>query len=284
MNHLRRELSPLTPRAVQLIESEAKQALATYLSARKLVEFSGPHGWEFSAVPLGRVDEVKLQDELPAVPLGPVAEVKLEAKLRRVQPLVELRALFDLPLSELDDIERGADPDLDEVVHAAQRLALAEDRTVYFGSKSIHVDGIVAASTQRPITLTNKFEDFPGFVSEAIEQLRISGVSGPYAIALDADSYTALAKTTGAGGYPVLQHVRRFLDGPIVWAPALQGALVLSVRGGDFELVVGQDVALGYLHHDAQKVSLYLEESFTFRLISPEAAVPLVFSAADKSR
>lgn len=272
MNHLRRELSPLTPRAVSLIESEAKQTLATYLSARKLVEFSGPHGWEFSAVPLGRVQDTKLD-----------ADSTLVAKQRVVQPLIEVRSPFDLAMSQLDDIERGADPDLDEVVDAARRIALAEDRTVYFGAKSANVEGIISGSSQQPIVLSNDFQSFPGFVSEAIEQLRISGVSGPYAIALDADSYTTLAKTTGAGGYPVLQHVRRFLEGPIVWAPALQGALVLSVRGGDFELVVGQDVSVGYLDHDRHKVSLYLEESFTFRLLSPEAAVPLVFSAAAKA-
>ena len=268
MNHLRRELAPLSARAREFIESEAKHALATYLSARKLVEFDGPRGWEFSAVPLGRVHDIKLE-----------ADASLSAKLREVQPLIELRVPFDLPISEIDDIERGADPDLDAVVEASRRLALAEDRTIYYGSKAANVQGIVSASTQTPITLSNDFQSFPGYVSEAIEQLRISGVSGPYAIALDADSYTALARTTGAGGYPVLQHVRRFLDGPIVWAPALQGALVLSLRGGDFQLVVGEDVSVGYLDHDRQKISLYLEESFTFRLLSPEAAVPLVFAS-----
>ena len=267
MNHLRRELAPLSARALEFIESEAKHALATYLSARKLVEFDGPRGWEFSAVPLGRVHDVELE-----------ADASLSAKLREVQPLIELRVPFDLSISEIDDIERGADPDLDAVVEASRRLALAEDRTIYYGAKAGDVRGIVSASTQTPITLSNDFQSFPGYVSEAIEQLRISGVSGPYAIALDADSYTALAKTTGAGGYPVLQHVRRFLDGPIVWAPALHGALVLSMRGGDFQLVVGEDVAVGYLDHDRQKISRYLEESFTFRLLSPEAAVPLVFS------
>jgi uncharacterized linocin/CFP29 family protein len=188
-------------------------------------------------------------------------------------------------MREIDDIERGApDPDLDAVVEAAHRLALAEDRAVYYGAAAAHIEGIVSASSQQPILLSNDFQAFPGFVSEAIEQLRNAGVSGPYAIALDADSYTALAKTTGAGGYPVLQHVRRFLDGPIVSAPGLRGALVLSLRGGDFELVVGQDVSLGYLDHDREKVSLYLEESFTFRLLGPEAAVPLLYSLPEKAR
>lgn len=271
MNHLRRELSPLTDRTLKLIEDEAKRTLATYLSARKLVEFSGPHGWEFSAVPLGRVTDIPLD-----------IDTAILAKQRLVQPLIEIRSPFDLAMSQLDDIERGADPDLDAVVDAARRLALAEDRVVYFGSKPANVDGIITGSSQKPIALSNDFQSFPGFVSEAIEQLRISGVSGPYAIALDADSYTTLAKTTGDGGYPVLQHVRRFVDGPIVWAPSLSGAIVLSMRGGDFELVVGQDVSVGYLDHDRTAVSLYLEESLTFRLLSPDAAVPLVFSTPAK--
>ena len=272
MNHLRLGLSPLTERAVTLIESEAKRTLATYLAARKLVEFDGPHGWEFSAVPLGRVQDIALDGGGQGV----------TAKQRLAQPLIEVRAAFDLSIKELDDIERGADPELDAVVDAARRLALAEDRAVFYGAKAANIQGILAASSQKPITLSNDFQSFPGFVSEAMEQLRLSGVSGPYAIALDADSYTALSKTTGAGGYPVLQHVRRFLDGPIVWAPALSGAVVLSMRGGDFELVVGQDVSVGYIDHDRTAVSLYLEESFTFRLLSAEAAVPLLFSAPAK--
>lgn len=274
MNHLRRELSPLTPHAVERIEAEAKHALSTYLSARKLVDFSGPHGWQFSGVNTGRTREVALG-----------AHDDPTARMRLVQPLIELRANFDLPMREIDDIERGApDPDLEAVVDAAHRLALSEDRAVYYGADGAHIQGIVSACTLAPIAISRDFQVFPGFVSEAIERLRNAGVSGPYAVALDADSYTALAKTTGPGGYPVLQHVRRFLDGPIVSAPALRGALVLSMRGGDFELVVGQDVSLGYLDHDRAKVSLYLEESFTFRLLGPEAAVPLLFAAGDEVR
>ena len=49
------------------------------------------------------------------------------------------------------------------------------------------------------------------------------------------------------------------------------------MRGGDFRLVVGRDPRVGYLGHDEQRVRLYLEESFTFRLLGPEAAVPLVY-------
>jgi uncharacterized linocin/CFP29 family protein len=76
-----------------------------------------------------------------------------------------------------------------------------------------------------------------------------------------------------------MEHVRRLLDGPLVWAPAVDGAAVLSLRGGDFELTVGQDFSIGYLEHNASVVRLYLQESFTFRVIAAEAAVPLAYAS-----
>jgi uncharacterized linocin/CFP29 family protein len=79
----------------------------------------------------------------------------------------------------------------------------------------------------------------------------------------------------------VIEHVRRLLDGPIVWAPAVDGAVVVSLRGGDFELAVGQDFSIGYLAHSASTVTLYLQESFTFRPLTAEAAVPLKYASRE---
>ena len=76
-------------------------------------------------------------------------------------------------------------------------------------------------------------------------------------------------------GYPVLEHVKRIVDGNIVWAPAIEGAFVLTTRGGDFELVIGQDVSIGYLSHTDAAVKLYLQETFTFRMLTSEASVAL---------
>jgi uncharacterized linocin/CFP29 family protein len=102
----------------------------------------------------------------------------------------------------------------------------------------------------------------------------MASVDGPYAIALGPRCYTGLTRTRDAG-YPVIEHVRRLLDGPIVWAPTADGALILSLRGGDFQLSVGQDFSIGYLEHTAASVWLYLQESFTFRVNTPEASIPL---------
>jgi len=41
------------------------------------------------------------------------------------------------------------------------------------------------------------------------------------------------------------------------------GAVVLSLRGGDFLFESGQDLSLGYDHPTPSSVHLYVEESFT---------------------
>lgn len=78
--------------------------------------------------------------------------------------------------------------------------------------------------------------------------------------------------------------VRRLLDGPVVWAPAIDGAIVLSLRKGDFELTIGQDLSIGYLDHDAGQVRLCLQESFTFRVLTAEAAVPLRYETTKRAK
>jgi uncharacterized linocin/CFP29 family protein len=267
MSPLLRELAPVTGEAWALIEEEAKRTLKLKLAARKLVDFSGPLGWEASAVNVGRVRNLDQR----------IAD-GVEGRLRTVQPLLELRIPFELRRDELEAAGRGAkDAVVDPVRDAAGAAAMAEDRAVFNGFAAAAIRGIVEEAAQAKLTLSDDFQAYPGVVAEAINKLHMAGVEGPYAIALGPRCYTGLTKTTH-GGYPVMEHVRRLLDGPIVWAPAVDGAVVLSVRGGDFELTVGQDFSIGYLEHTASAVRLYLQESFTFRVLAAEAAVPLAYA------
>ena len=110
--------------------------------------------------------------------------------------------------------------------------------------------------------------------------MRLVGVNGPYSVLLGAKAYTELAETRDHG-YPVLEHIKRIVDGDIIWAPAIEGAFVLSTRGGDFELSIGQDVSIGYLSHSDSAVKLYLQETFTFRVLTSEASV--VLDASEKA-
>jgi uncharacterized linocin/CFP29 family protein len=91
---------------------------------------------------------------------------------------------------------------------------------------------------------------------------------------LGADAYTALSESSDHG-YPILRHIKDLVDGEIIWAPAINGSFVLTTRGGDFSLYIGEDVSIGYASHDDKKVRLYLQETFTFLLLTTEASVAL---------
>jgi uncharacterized linocin/CFP29 family protein len=55
---------------------------------------------------------------------------------------------------------------------------------------------------------------------------------------------------------------------------------VFSQRGGDAELTLGRDMSIGYHSHDERTVRLYFTESFTFRVVGPEAVVGLAIEAS----
>ena len=267
MNHLLRDLAPVTDAAWAQIDEEATRSVTHVLAARRLIDFTGPLGWDYSAVDLGRVE-----------PLPDGAPAGVEAAVRRVRPLVELRSPFTLDRIELAAAERGAtDLDLDAVIGAARAAGLAEDRLVFHGYADGGVAGVVPSSTHAPVPISDDYSHYPEHVASAVAVLRAADIAGPYAIALGSRCFTGVTETTEHGGYPVLEHLRQILGGPVVWAPAVDGAVVLSQRGGDFELTVGQDFSIGYRTSDASSVSLYLEESLAFRVNTPEAAVHLAY-------
>lgn len=271
MNHLHRELAPITPDAWAEIEQQARQSLKRMLAGRKLFEFEGPHGWEHAAVNLGRVETLNNPPE-------PSARVRS----RVVQPLIESRVPFELDRDELEAAGRGApDIDLDAVAEAARHAALMEDGALFNGYAAAGITGVMQTGEHKHLAITEDYTRYPGLVAEATGMLRGAGVDGPYGIALGPRCFTELMRTTEQG-YPVMEHVQRMLKGPIVWAPAVDGAVVVSLRGGDFALHVGQDFSIGYTSHSESTVTLYLQESFTSLVFGPEAAVPLRYASKGK--
>ena len=265
MSHLLREHAPITDAGWTLIDEEARERLTPALAARKLVDFSGPHGWEHSATNLGRVRPLDV---------GPVEGVS--AAQRQLLAVVELRADFTLSHTELRAADRGAeDVDLGPLDAAARRIATAENRAVFHGWDAAGITGIAQASSLESLSLGENCELYPRHVATAVEALLSAGVEGPYGLALGPAAYRRVLQTSEHGGYPLLDHLRKIIGGPLVWSPGVDGAVVVSLRGGDFLFESGEDLSIGYDGHDADGVSLYLVESFTFRVAGDDAAVTL---------
>jgi uncharacterized linocin/CFP29 family protein len=263
MNNLHRELAPISDKAWAQIEQEATRTLKRHLAARRVVDVQGPSGLELSAVGTGHLRQIQAPGD------------GIQATQREVKALVELRVPFELTRQAIDDVERGAtDSDWEAVKDAARKITFAEDRAVFDGYAVAGIEGIRQSTSNAGVTLPPNVKSYSGAIAQAVSQLRLAGVNGPYALVLGAEPYTAVSGGSDEG-YPVLQHVRSLVDGEIVWAPAIEGGFVLTTRGGDFELDIGQDISIGYLSHSQTIVELYLQETFTFRVLTAEAAVVL---------
>jgi uncharacterized linocin/CFP29 family protein len=268
MNNLHRELAPISDAAWAQIEEETARTLKRYLAGRRVVDVRGPAGTGLSAVGTGHLQTIAAPGD------------GMLARQREVKALVELRVPFELDRQAIDDVERGADDsDWQPAKDAARLIAFAEDRAIFDGYAAAGIGGVRQGTSNPIMTLPAEVRDYPEAVAQALSQLRLVGVNGPYSVLLGADAYTALAETSDHG-YPVLEHVQRLVKDEIIWAPAIAGAFVLTTRGGDFALHIGQDVSIGYDSHTDSAVRLYLQETFTFLFLTSEAAVALAPAAA----
>jgi uncharacterized linocin/CFP29 family protein len=264
MNNLHRELAPISDGAWAQIEEEAARTLKRYLAGRRVVDVKEPGGAMLSAIGTGHIKKID--------PPGD----GIIAHQRKVKALVELRVPFQLEREAVDDVDRGAnDSDWQPLKDAAKRIAFAEDRAIFEGYAAGDIEGIRQGTSNPVMTLPSDVIHYPDVIAEALSQLRLVGVNGPYAVVLGADAYTALSEASDHG-YPVIQHIQRLANDEIIWAPAITGAFVLTTRGGDFDLHIGQDVSIGYLNHTDAEVSLYLQETLTFLLLTSEAAIALI--------
>ncbi|MGY3495879.1 family 1 encapsulin nanocompartment shell protein [Bradyrhizobium sp. USDA 4502] len=263
MNNLHRGLAPISDAAWAQIEEEASRTLKRHLAARRVVDVDGPKGTDFSAVGTGHLKKIAAPGD------------GVEATQRDVRALVELRVPFELSRQAIDDVERGAnDSDWDPLKEAARKIAFAEDRAVFDGYAAAGIEGIREGTSNPVLTLPSSVKNYPAVVAQAVSQLRLAGVNGPYTLLLGTEPYTAIGGATD-DGYPVLQHIQRLIDGKIIWAPAIEGGVLLTTRGGDFQLSIGQDLSIGYLSHSAKSVQLYFQETITFLMLTSEASVVL---------
>jgi len=263
MNNLHRELAPVSGAAWASLEEEAKRTFTLHAAARRVTDVTGPDGAALAGIGTGHLTPVEAPGD------------GIIAGLRAWRPVVQLRVPFTLSRAEIDSVERGAlDPDWGPVKEAAKRIAFVEDRTIFDGYPAAQITGVRQASSNQALALPPEVRDYPDVVSQALSELRLAGVGGPYSLVLSAAAYTAVSETSDHG-YPIREHLARLIDGDIVWAPAIDGAVVLSCRGGDYEFRLGEDLSVGYLSHDVEHVELYFQESFTFAAYTAEASVAI---------
>lgn len=257
MDILRRSSAPISDAAWGEIDSLASDYLKNALSARFLVGASSPKGWGHQVVSSGRLGEIKTKG---SVSYG----------LYVVKPLLELRVPFELNVWELDNASRGAkDVDLDVLEKAAAEVAAFEDSVLYDGLKEAGIEGIAAAGESGAVDFPGEPEKMAQAVSTGVAHLMQNGIEGPYNLAVPLDVWQQMKGYVK--GMPLEQHIEKILGGELIPARALKRPILVSARGGDFEMTLGQDLSIGYSAHTTKTVTLYFTESFTFEIFEPRA-------------
>ncbi|ADD68719.1 Linocin_M18 bacteriocin protein [Denitrovibrio acetiphilus DSM 12809] len=261
MNLLRKDFAPIGSAAWDEINTIAKETLKANLSARRFADVEGPYGINFAAVNLGRL---KISDNKS--PKDVVYGVNT------VLPLVEARINFSLDIWELDNIDRGAkDIALDDLAEAARKMADFEENAVYNGFKDSGIVGLNQVAAKNRINMTLDKDNLVDAISEAQGRMRKEGIASGANLVVNPALWQFLAHVVPGG--TLGDTVRRQIKGDIIYSETVDGALLVADREGDVELTTGQDFAIGYHSHDASKVNLFLTESFTFRVITPEAVI-----------
>jgi uncharacterized linocin/CFP29 family protein len=271
MDFLKRELAPIPMEAWAEIDDQATRSLKAILSGRKVLDVSGPMGTEFPGVPEGRL---RYPDTQPTE--------GLTYGIRKIHHMVEVRVPFELEIQELDNVVRGAkDVDLSNLEAAAQKIALFEEKSIYHGLSEANIAGLKSCAGSACLSIGGAPEKLLEGIAEGVTTFSSRSIEGPYNFIVGPKLWSRMS--AHIQGYPVKMQAENILGGSVLLSPYLSGefadeAYMLSQRGGDFGLILGQDLAIGYESHTADKVKLFFTESFTFQVLEPAAA--LNFSAA----
>lgn len=259
MNILKKSLAPIPDNAWKIIELQSERVLREYLTARQISDIDGPNGIELGSVSTGRL----------IIPPDQSGE-GISYGIREVIPLVEVRKPFTLDLWELDNASRNAaDIDLENLEKAGRQVASFEDDFLYHGFEGTHSPGMVKGTKGKPVKISLNVNEFIRTVVEQVASLKQDAVEGPYALVMPDNTWSKLVSQHS--GYPLSRQLKEIIEGPILMHHSNKEVFLASKRGGDFELVLGQDISLGYEGYDTKNVKLYFTESFTFRILAPEA-------------
>lgn len=259
MDLLKKALAPIPDSAWELIEEEAKEAFHTLLTGRRFVDVDGPHGWDYAAEPLGRLDV-----------LSDPKKDDVGYAVHRVMPLVEVRSPFELSIWEMDNVERGAqDVDLDPMLTAAKKIAAFEDKAIYYSFEKANIQGLKAQSFYKPFNSPANAKDIPNAVDKGISAFLQESISGPFDLVVAPDKWQQI--TRYSQNYPMKKHLEDMIGGDIILCPSVKEMFLVRNAGGDFKLTLGSDISIGYESHDAVSVRLFFTESFTFQVLEPMA-------------
>lgn len=256
--YLGRDDAPFGDEIWDALDSVVVAAARSRLSARKLLDIEGPYGFDLKSVPL--YDELVVDGDVKVMS-SPVLPV----------PLIE--TLFALSPRDLATFEEtGFSLNLEPVSMAAMAAAAAEDALIFEGNKDLGLPGLMTAPGVQSVEMGN-WEEVgvaAGDVIRGLNALDEAGFHGPCLLALAPALYNLLYRLLPQGFQTELAHVESILGSTVIKAPGIKHGGVLLATGSQFaSIVIGQDMATGFVGPEDSQLKFKITESLAPRIRVP---------------
>ena len=253
--YLARDDAPFGSETWKVLDDTMVDVAKSQLVGRRLLHIEGPYGIGLKVVPLG--------------------DVKSESGLTvsEVLPVAMIQQTFSLAMRDLASHERdGLGFDTSPVVEAALESARLEDELVLHGTSQM--PGLLTAAGSNELKLSGWGE--VGTAAEdiikAVTTLDEAGFHGPYSLALAPARYNLLFRRYTRGNFSEIEHVRTIVTAGVFKAPILEKGGVLLASGRQHgSIVLGQDMAIGYIGPAGDELEFSITESLAVRIRQPQA-------------
>lgn len=254
-----KHLAPISSESWEEIEERLMEVFKNYLSARKVVRVVGPKGLDYNVITDGRLGTIHEDGDLCYGNYD-------------VTPLTEVRVEFEMDKWELDNVLRGAkDVDYEPLEEAAKKIALFEENVVYNGSDKLNIKGLVNSSEHETLEFGHEQETILDAIAQGVIKLKESYQEGPFVLVVGKEAYRRIISK--GEGYSLIEKIESLTGHKIIYSHVLEGAVLVPFDHEDLELVIGQDLDIGYQNHDSKKIRFFITESFTFKVYDPTIIV-----------
>jgi len=253
--YLAREDAPFGAETWEVLDAAMMEAAESQLVGRRLLHIEGPFGLGLKVVPL--------QD----------AEVESGMIASPVIPLSLIQTTFTLGKRDLAAYERdGVSLDTTVVREAAIECARLEDTLVFKGAQGM--PGLLTAEGSNKLNLSawDEVGTAAEDIIKAVTTLDGAGFHGPYCLALAPSRYNLLFRRYPRGNFSEMEHVRTIVTEEVFKAPILDSGGVLLASGRQFaSIVLGQDMAIGFIGPVGEKLEFSISESLAPLIRQPQA-------------
>lgn len=273
MRYLMRDGAPLTDSQWGQIDKAVVDEAKKILVGRRFLTMSGPLGAQAQNVPLDTVSEVKAasvdfwgnQDSDP---------VKVSSRR-----FLELATVYSDFVISWRDIEREDGAGIQAAADAAMVTASKEDDLIFYGDKSLNIQGIFTAPgiNKVPLSDWSKGENPISDLSKALEVLFSKNCSGERALIMSNDLWGKLHRLQPGTGLMEIDRVKSLVSGNVFKSSRIQknSAALVYCDSHNLDVVIGQDMVTAYLGNEALDHTFRVMETIVPRIKRPAAIAVL---------